>query len=130
MPGIVVQAFRYDGSVYRASDTCTFHRVDDVRFDAGASSQTVTGFLEYYPDAAYRVFARAGQALSIDVHPVGGAIPSVGITGRTCTSLVQPTARSWHGSVPYSGSFYIVVTRPAKFQYPARSDFTLTISIT
>jgi hypothetical protein len=130
-PGFTLLAYRFDGTVYRKFAACSFENRETLAFAAGASSGTVTGYLER-PDASantYGFVARAGQAISVKVHGARGDAPPFSITDAWCGNVVTSKMFSWNGTLPTSGEFFITIKLPQNVRDQTIYKYSMTVSI-
>jgi hypothetical protein len=76
------------------------HTPVPLAFAAGTSSATVSGTVRQdFPDV-YEFDARAGQTLSVDVHPRSGSIGRLLIGVERGADITSGSTLSWHGTLP------------------------------
>jgi hypothetical protein len=132
-----VVTYRFDGSTYALVRDEVFdeatgeHKQVDVpmHFAYGASSATVSGRVSNeFPDS-YVLDARAGQTLSIVVHPTSGNVSSLAISeGAGGTGAVwNPQSLRWRGRLPKTGTYAISVEGGGEGNTAATYTMTVTI---
>src|SRR6185436_18820003 len=94
-----------------------------IQFRRGASAATVQSRVSLELSDQWRVSARAGQVMTVEVTSARNAVTFMLMTSKTTMSLADNT-RSWTGTLPETGDYIILVESGDK-----SSTYSMTITI-
>jgi hypothetical protein len=123
--------YKFDGAKYReASARIVNVQTGEskpasrrVQFRRGASSATVQSRVSLELSDTWRVSARAGQVMTVEITSPRNAVKFMLMTSKTTVSLADNT-RSWTGTLPETGDYLILVESGDK---PSTYSMTITI---
>jgi hypothetical protein len=123
--------YKFDGKQYREAQT-TIVQLETgeskpawrrVQFRRGSSSATVQGKVSIALPDQYLVGARAGQVMSVQLTSPQKSVRFLVMSPQS-TSLIADNARTWTGTLPETGDYYIIVDGDER-----GGTYTMTISI-
>ena len=123
--------YKFDGKQYREAQTRIVHLETGeskpaqrrVQFKRGSSSATVRGKVSIALPDTYLVGARAGQVMTVQLTSPQKSVSFV-VMSPVSTSLIADNTRSWTGTLPENGDYYIIVDSNDR-----GGTYTMTITI-
>lgn len=108
--------YKFDGKQYREAQTRIVHLGTGeskpasrrVQFRRGSSSATVQGRVSIALPDTLLVGARAGQVMTVQLTSAQKSV-KFSVMSPVSTSLIADNTRSWTGTLPETGDYYIMV---------------------